>query len=250
MSQPKVRSTIQRLGRTWNPLAVSPRRTTSTTSLGRWLLAPSGEVLPGVAAVDPELLEPPEPPGHKSQHGQAVLGRAGGRRLHGEDQPEGVQEEMAPAAPGLLARVVADIAPMRVALDALAVEDARAGPAVVAHGRAHRGTEPVVEFAPEALAAPTAEDVADRLPRRRGSGLGRCGAGRVWPAWGDGEGSSSTGSRSDRSGNRRFESPQFRCRTAVQSRFRPPVVKPPTPLYRLLHQRAISKTGSEMPTRL
>ncbi len=50
MSQPKVRSTIQRCGRTWNPLAVSPRRTTSTTSLGRWLRASSALVIAGLAA--------------------------------------------------------------------------------------------------------------------------------------------------------------------------------------------------------
>ena len=89
---------------------------------------------------------------------------------HGEDQPEGVHEEMALAALDLLARVVADIAPVAVALHALAVEDARTGPAVVARRRAHHSADPVVELTPEALAAPAAEDMVDGLPRREAPG--------------------------------------------------------------------------------
>jgi hypothetical protein len=115
-----------------------------------------GEVLSGVAAVDPPLLEPAQPAKHGGQQGESAgpFGRAGGRDLHGQHHFEGVHEEVAFAALALLGRVGADQAAVGTGLHALAIEHAGRGVAVLACGVAHPRAKPGVDDGPCAVLGP------------------------------------------------------------------------------------------------
>lgn len=107
-SQPKVRSTIQRLGRVTKPLAASGRLTISSGAPGGLANGGCG-VGALVAAVGDDALQKREQPAHLLQHRQAAVAvlDVGRQDVHPEHQPEGVDDRMALASLDLLAGVVA-----------------------------------------------------------------------------------------------------------------------------------------------
>ena len=136
---------------------------------GSLTLDPRREVFSGGATIDPQFAQPGEVRQHRSEHrlGSGPLGRMGW--LHGDSQQpaEGIDQHKAFAALGLFARVVTDVAAVRIGAHGLAVEDAGGGLRPLAGGLARPSAEFGVERGQKAAAAPVPEVMIDRFPRRK-----------------------------------------------------------------------------------
>src|SRR4029453_8675048 len=109
----------------------------------------------------------------------AVLG-AGRVDHHAQDQAEGIDQDVALAAKGLLARVVAAFGPAAISrLDALTVDDGCARLTLPPLLLAQVATQAVVNALPGPVQAPSPEVAIDGLPRRILARQGRPGTSRA-----------------------------------------------------------------------
>ena len=130
LSQAKVRSTTQRLGRTSKPCAVSERLTISTANPGNSLAEAGTEFRPLVTAVSEQLFQEGEQPeqGRQNQYPAVALLNVGRMNHRMHQQTLGIHHDMPLLAVDLLARIITrriDVgAAFFGAFNALAVDDA------------------------------------------------------------------------------------------------------------------------------
>ncbi len=144
---------------------------------------PGGELGTIEAAVHPEFEEFGIVGQDSGQQGAGSLafGAIGGFEGNAQQQAEGIHQQETLAALGFLGGIVADGTAVGTGADGLAVETGSGGLGVLANGLPHLGAEAVVEPGQQAVAAPPAEMMIDRLPRREvfgqepplGAGLGQ-----------------------------------------------------------------------------
>ena len=168
MSQPKVRSTTQRLGNTWKPGTPASRWTTSNTSGGMLRLNPGGELGAVEAAVHPQFEQFRIIGQDRGQQGSGsfAFGAVGGFERDAEQQSQGVHQQETLATLGFLGGIVADFPAVGAGAHGLTGEAGGGGLRVLASGLPHFGAEAVIEPGQQTRAGPLAEMVIDGLPRR------------------------------------------------------------------------------------
>lgn len=136
---------------------------------GPALADPVGEVGTAEGPIDPALAQLGKATQQAVEQaaGTCPFGRVGWFHPCCEHCPEGANQQKALASPGLLGGVVIHLSSMRIATHRLPAEGGRDGPAAVSLPKPGASQGPVVESVAVAVAAPLAEEVIDRVARRK-----------------------------------------------------------------------------------
>src|SRR5712692_3931270 len=125
-----------------------------------------GQQLPAIGPIDPKQAQLLARPAQAAEQ-QPCPGRVRARSdrdHHGQDQPQGIHEQMPLSAVDLFDRVVAPLALDFRALDALAGPAPRSRVFMTTHGLPEPGPQCVVQTLPRATVAPLPKVVVDTLP--------------------------------------------------------------------------------------
>src|SRR6185369_6803233 len=136
--------------------------------LGPVIADPLLKCLSGVAAVYPELSQLGEPSSNPLENllGPVSLRTTSRSHDHAQQQSQGIHQKVPLAAVDLFAGIKANLTPMPVGFDTLAVEDGGGGLVVALLVGTNADAQGVIECRPGVVQAPRAEDVIDRFPRR------------------------------------------------------------------------------------